>query len=165
MIVSSTVREAFRRGARIAKPAWDVEEQIITVGDARRGANPPGNAWKLTNSEWRQMIDVVEAVSRFLSTACGTSPRQPLPTLEALAHFKPWAPGVEFWPAAQGHNAEPMSYETLAYWVRHADEYAFADGETIAEASSHSDAELWSDVILPAIERGEIEVTVWGEPL
>jgi hypothetical protein len=152
-----TVTEAFQHGAHIAVPAEDIDEQYVTLRDHR--------VWKLTNSEWHEMLMSVRAVSMFLTSVCGSAPRPPLPTPEALSTFLPHGAGVEFWFAAEGRNAEPMSPETLAFCVREAREYGFADGDSIADAGSHSNAELWSDVILPAIERGEIYVTVWGEPL
>jgi hypothetical protein len=52
---------------------------------------------------------------------------------------------------------DEMSYATLEFCVRNDERFAFADGDTIAEAGSHSAAELWSDVIVPAIIAGTIE--------
>lgn len=163
--MSHTVQEAFLLGARIAKPMHDVDEQIVTVGNEPNPPNPDGHAWRLSNSEWREMMTVVRAVSMLLSTVCGSMPRQPIPSPESLRDFKHWGHGVRFWFVAEGNNAEEMTADSLAYCVRHMWEYGFLDGDSIADASSHSDGELWSDVIIPAIERGEIEVTVWGEPL
>lgn len=54
-------------------------------------------------------------------------------------------------------NEEWMSWSTFAYCVRNDARYAFDDGDTIAEASSHSDQELWTDVIVPGIIDGDIE--------
>lgn len=76
----------------------------------------------------------------------------------------PSAWGLRYWFAA-GHPDEEdveMSAATLVYVVRHSEHFAFSDGTTIDEASSHDAAEIWSDVIWPAIERGDIEVTYWG---
>jgi hypothetical protein len=153
--MSHTVQEAFLLGAHIANPGYDEEERIITAGD---------RAWKLTGSEWVEMLKAVRGVCMFLSTVCGQY-RLPAPSAESLAHFRPHGHGARFWFPGEGRNAEEMSASTLEFCVRNMWEYGFADGDTIADASSHSDAELWSDVIIPAIERGEIEVTVWGEPL
>lgn len=58
---------------------------------------------------------------------------------------------------------EPIDYATLCMVVRDDPEFGFLDPDTgeresIAEAGSHSDAELWSDVIMPAIEARRIKV-------
>lgn len=58
MKVSSTVREAFRHGARITHLA-DVEEQFITVGPDRR-------VWRLTDSEWTEVTAVVRRAFQVL---------------------------------------------------------------------------------------------------
>jgi hypothetical protein len=165
VIMTSTVLEAFLLGARIAKPTFDVDEQIVTVGNEPNQPNPDGHAWKLTNSEWREMLQGVRGVCMFLSTVWGSSRSHPVPSAEALSTLRPRGHGVRFFFAAEGANAEEMSADTLEFCVRHMWEYGFLDGDSIADAGSHSDAELWSDVIIPAIERGEIEVEVWGEPL
>lgn len=153
--LSHTVAEAFQRGARIAKES-DADERYLTV---------QRSIWQLTGSEWTQLRWGVWALSRFLASAGGRMPRQPIPSPEVLRDFKWWDFGVEFFFTAEGYAAEPMSSGVLEHCVRNMPEYGFADGDTIAEAGSHSHAELWTDVILPAIERGEIEVTVGGEPL
>lgn len=157
MLLTSTIAEAFQHGAHIANPALDLDEQLVTLDD--------GRVWMLTDAEWHQMFLAVNAVSMFLSTVCGQAPRNPLPSAEAMRHFMPYGHGGPFWLTAEGRNAKNMSATTLEYWVRHMAEYAFLDGTSIADASSHSNAELWSDVIIPAIERGEIQTSVWGQPL
>lgn len=83
--------------------------------------------------------------------------------------INPNGQGIRFWfepshPDATNDDEE-MTYATLAYCVRHSTTFGFEDGQTIAEASSQSDWELWTDVICPAIERGEITVTSWGTEL
>jgi hypothetical protein len=67
--------------------------------------------------------------------------------------------------SARAHRAqyifegeEPVSYDTLKLLVRQSPTFAFDDGDTIEKASSHSDAELWSDVIQPAIQNGVIKM-------
>lgn len=89
----------------------------------------------------------------------------PVPTAEALEHFKPYGYGVRFFLRSEGDDADEMTYEALCFDVRNSPEFAFDDGDTIEDAGSHSNAELWSDVILPAIEDGRIQAAVWGEPL
>jgi hypothetical protein len=153
--MSSTVREAFLLGARVAS-FYDAEEQLVTTG-----AGP----WKLTNSEWFEMSEAVRKVSMFLSTVCGQAPRNPLPSRESMRHFMAHGHGGSFWFTSCGANAVEMSADTLELWVRNLPEYGFADGDSIADACSHSSAELWSYVIIPAIERGEIQTNVWGLPL
>lgn len=48
---------------------------------------------------------------------------------------------------------EEMTYPTLEHCVRHGDDF---------DTDGYSDAELWSDVIAPAIVDGRIEYAVWG---
>lgn len=84
-------------------------------------------------------------------------------------NFNPHGQGIRYWFADHHPESrdqeEEYTYNELAYIIRHSEYFGFVDGDTIAEASSHSDAELWSDVIAPAIERGDIEVTEWGTTL
>ena len=82
-------------------------------------------------------------------------------TTDELFALSPTGYGVRFF-FTDDENEEEMTYKTLAYAVRTDPAYGFADGTTLEEASSHSDAELWSDVIVPAIIEGRIEHTVWG---
>lgn len=89
----------------------------------------------------------------------------PIPTANALEHFKPYGHGARFFLRSEGDDADEMTYDTLVHVVRTSAEFAFEDGDTIEEASSHSPAELLSDVILPAIADGRIQAAVWGEPL
>jgi hypothetical protein len=98
-------------------------------------------------------------------TANPVTDNWPIPTAESLEHFQPWGHGARFFLRSDGDEGDEMSYDALKFVVRNSEEFAFPDGETIEEASSHSNAELWSDVILPAIADGRIQVTVWGEPL
>lgn len=157
--ISSTVTEAFHRGVHIAKVA-DGEDQIVTILNPEPGR---GNLWRLSNSEWAAILAGVRALSRFLANVF-PMPLQ-VPSEDSLATLMSRGHGVRFWFRDEGENAEEMQYDTLAFCVRNLPQYGFADGDTIADASSHSPAELWWDVILPAIRRGEIEVTVWGDPL
>lgn len=159
--MSTNVAEAFLRGVHIAKGQADEEERFVTILDPEPGR---GNVWQLTPTEFQTMRRAVMNLLRFMRSACGDS-RQPLPSRESVANLKHWGHGVRFWFSDEGDNAEEMQYSALEYCVRHDPLFGFDDGDTIAEASSHSDAELWADVIVPAIEVGLIEVTVWGEPL
>jgi hypothetical protein len=157
MIVSSTVIEAFQGGAHIAKPE-DLDDQYITLSDHR--------VWRLTNWEWRQSLLAVRAVSRFLASVCGPIIRHPLPTEESLDHFLPTGHGSSFRFNAEGDQGYALDWDTLAYCIRYSADYYLDDcGLSIDQSSLMSDLALWCDVIRPAIERGEIIVTVWGEPL
>lgn len=85
-------------------------------------------------------------------------------TEEFWGDFKPWGHGVRFFIAGDLTVwDDEMSYDVLARCVRTDQRFGFEDGQTIEEASSHSDAELWGDVIAPAIIDGRIEAYVWGE--
>lgn len=89
-------------------------------------------------------------------------PRKPETVTPAEAYaLSPDGQGIRYF-FANDESEEEMTYSTLSYCVRNDPEYGFADDDTIAEASSHSDAELWSDVIVPAILDGRIERAVWG---
>lgn len=86
----------------------------------------------------------------------------PIPT-DDLHSFPRSGQGVRFLFKEDEDLDDEMTWQVLAYCVRTDERYAFADGDTIEEASSHTDQELWTDVVVPAIERGDIEVYVWGE--
>lgn len=159
--ITSTVAEAFLRGVHIANGQSDEEERFVTLVNPEAGR---GNVWKLTPAEFQTMRLAVLSLLRFLRSTYGDMGQQP-PSGDSLDRLNPNGHGVRFWFSDEGENADEMSYDVLAYCVRTDPIYGFADGDTIADASSHSDAELWSDVIRPAIEAGLIEVTVWGEPL
>jgi hypothetical protein len=68
-----------------------------------------------------------------------------------------WHPGARFYFSG--------GYDTLAYCVRNDPAFGFADGTTIAEAGSHSSAELWTDVITPAIAARRIFMEIDGNPV
>lgn len=75
-------------------------------------------------------------------------PRQPeAVTAAELYALPPSGQGIRYFFAGDP-DEEEMTYDTLAYCVCRDPAFGFADGDTIAEASSHSDAELWSDVIV-----------------
>lgn len=60
MNVPTTVVEAFQHGVRIADER-DVYDQIVAVGDGR-----PQKHWRLTDSEWAQLLDAMRAHFAFL---------------------------------------------------------------------------------------------------
>jgi hypothetical protein len=81
---------------------------------------------------------------------------------ESIYQFTRSGHGVRFFFAEDLNEEDEMTWDTLAFCVRNDERYAYGDGQTIADAGSHSDQELWTDVVCPAIERGDIEVLVWG---
>lgn len=80
-------------------------------------------------------------------------------TVEEAMNLSVTAQGVRFF---FPNDDEEMTYRTLEHCVRTDPRFGFDDGSTIEENDSHSDAELWSDVIVPAIVDGRIEYAVWG---
>lgn len=84
MVLYSTVAEAFQLGTRIANPA-DAYDQIVTAGS---------HAWRLTDSEWNEMLACVRAAL----AALGAASREPDMTdaevrfLASAWHGGQWAP-------------------------------------------------------------------------
>lgn len=103
----------------------------------------------------------------FTKDGSQAGPFQIVPSAEPIeepTELKYWGHGIRFFLASE-EDGDEMTAATLEYYVRHEQSFSPFIDETIDEAGSHSPVELWSDVILPAINDGRIEVTEWGATL
>lgn len=97
--------------------------------------------------------------------ATNSGPFTPIPhvfTYGEAMDIDRFGQGVRFFFPEDEEFDDEMSYRSLEYRVRTDARFGFDGADTIEETGSHDDAELWSDVIVPAIVDGRIEYAVWG---
>lgn len=140
-------------------------EAVVNINSSDTAGALALAAAKLADSF--EALDGWLTASGFLPDAWVPQPIQPdiADAVEVPTELRYWGQGIRFFLASDPDIAEEMTASTLAFCVRHDMAFSPFEGETIEEVGSHSRAELWSDVILPAINDGRIEVTEWGATL